>query len=276
MIDCGHTRTIHYHKRGRCCTFLKGDNLPLGVLEDERFKPITVPLEPGDILFFYSDGITDSRSEAGAFFGEHRLIAAVQENAHCAPQELVDRIGACVNAFSGNESGDDLTFVAIRFDENAIPAPHTRTIREFRSNLDELDPIRQYISNFCRFIVPKPLNEDVIHLILLGIQEAVTNIIKHACEGLDDQKIQFTIDWSADQITFHLYDCGVSFDPTQTAEPDFDGNREDGFGMFIISQCMDDVRYERDDLGRNHAIFSRNLSENDRRDTEDRGFYHEI
>ena len=42
---------------------LPGTNLPLGVIEGEIYDQITVPFEPGDILLFYSDGVTEARNQ---------------------------------------------------------------------------------------------------------------------------------------------------------------------------------------------------------------------
>ncbi len=54
LVDCGHTRTIHFNRELGTCVFLRGNNLPLGVLEGETYSQISVPLQPGDVLLFYS------------------------------------------------------------------------------------------------------------------------------------------------------------------------------------------------------------------------------
>ena len=51
-----------------------GDNLPLGMREGEIFNQISVPFESGDLLLFYSDGVTEARNLAGELFGEDRLL----------------------------------------------------------------------------------------------------------------------------------------------------------------------------------------------------------
>ena len=59
---------------------LQGENLPLGVSEREIFEQIRSPVEPGDVLLFYSDGLTETRNAAGELFGIERLAECVRQH----------------------------------------------------------------------------------------------------------------------------------------------------------------------------------------------------
>jgi anti-sigma regulatory factor (Ser/Thr protein kinase) len=48
-----------------------------------------------------------------------------------------------------------------------------------------------------------------------------------------------------------LHHLGDSFDPTSVSPPALDGSRESGFGIYLISRSVDDVRYSPDERGRN-------------------------
>lgn len=118
LIDCGHTRTIHYLGEKKQCRWLEGNNLPLGVMEDEVLEPMAYSIAPGDLLLFYSDGLTEAESESGEMFGEQRLLAHVCANAHLDPETLVDRLCGHVRDFA--QMGtlvDDLTCVAVKMVE---------------------------------------------------------------------------------------------------------------------------------------------------------------
>jgi len=65
LVDCGHTGIIHWHSKTGLCEMVHGDNLPLGIREGEIFNQISVPFESGDLLLFYSDGVTEARNFAG-------------------------------------------------------------------------------------------------------------------------------------------------------------------------------------------------------------------
>jgi sigma-B regulation protein RsbU (phosphoserine phosphatase) len=55
LVDCGHTKTVHFHSRTGTSETLDGKNIPLGFSEGALYKQIFAPFEVGDIFFFYSD-----------------------------------------------------------------------------------------------------------------------------------------------------------------------------------------------------------------------------
>ena len=87
--------------------------------------------------------------------------------------------------------------------------------------------------------------------------EAASNVMRHAYGGRTDRRIQVTADVYEDRIVLRLHHLGQSFDPEAVGPPKFDGTQEGGFGMYIISQTMDEVRYHRDERGRNCISMSK-------------------
>jgi anti-sigma regulatory factor (Ser/Thr protein kinase) len=62
----------------------------------------------------------------------------------------------------------------------------------------------------------------------------------------------------ADRIVLRLHHLGDTFDPAAVSAPAFDGTRDGGFGMYIIEQSVDEVRYYRDERGRNTISLVKN------------------
>jgi sigma-B regulation protein RsbU (phosphoserine phosphatase) len=123
FVDCGHPRPVHFQRRTGRCRMLRGDNVPMGFSERATYRQVSIPIEAGDVLCFYSDGLTEARSggDGGEPFGEGRLSALVQENGRLGPEELIDRIRGAVVDFSGTERfADDLTCVAIQVQDGGI------------------------------------------------------------------------------------------------------------------------------------------------------------
>jgi serine phosphatase RsbU (regulator of sigma subunit) len=118
LVDCGHTGLIHWHRKNGACEILNGDNLPLGVHPGEIYNQVSVPFDPGDLLLFFSDGITEARNPAGEFFSTERLVEYVRAHAELEPAALVEAIRKAVFEFSAYARlNDDLTSVAIRVEE---------------------------------------------------------------------------------------------------------------------------------------------------------------
>ena len=63
---------------------LAGDNMVLGVNPDEPYKQFLMDLKKGDLLLFYTDGLTDAANFEGARFGRHRVIEAFQKGGDTA------------------------------------------------------------------------------------------------------------------------------------------------------------------------------------------------
>ncbi len=92
---------------------LKG--MALGIIENIRLNEATISLQHGDILFAYTDGLTEARREDMAEFGEADLyINAMRLRNHDATT-LVDKIVAAVDMFTaGQPAFDDLTLFALK------------------------------------------------------------------------------------------------------------------------------------------------------------------
>ena len=117
FIDCGHTKTIHYRAQKKGYVFLEGDNLPLGMEEHSTYVAKVVQLQKGDLLVFYSDGITEAENDQGDCFEPEKLAEFVVQNERLQPQELIRAIQETVLAFSGKDSfADDFTCIVIRIE----------------------------------------------------------------------------------------------------------------------------------------------------------------
>lgn len=87
--------------------------IPLGGLPYGAYRRQTAPVEPGDLVLGYSDGVLDARSPTGEFFGSERLFDVV-EASPARPDVLVQRILDAIDDFTcGHEPYDDLTLVAV-------------------------------------------------------------------------------------------------------------------------------------------------------------------
>lgn len=88
----------------------------LGASVTSQYSSRQAQLRPGDIVVWYSDGLTEARDGAGKLYGTQRLSAAVQANAHLAADGIRDAILASVRSFSaGQPQRDDITVVVAEF-----------------------------------------------------------------------------------------------------------------------------------------------------------------
>ncbi|WP_207261606.1 SpoIIE family protein phosphatase [Desulfovibrio sp. Huiquan2017] len=93
-----------------------------GIMEDMRYSTKTMTLKPGDLLFIYTDGVTEAMNPEGALFGEKRLIRLLAEQREPLAPELVKDVGAAIHAFArGAEQSDDITMLVMQFMGQCAP-----------------------------------------------------------------------------------------------------------------------------------------------------------
>ncbi len=107
-------------QNGRRLQALRRTGIPLGVRDQESWISHAVSISPGDLLILYTDGVTDAEDGNGDFFGEDRLIEALEIAAansngggHTA-QVVQDTIMKSVHDFVGHATRtDDITLMVL-------------------------------------------------------------------------------------------------------------------------------------------------------------------
>jgi sigma-B regulation protein RsbU (phosphoserine phosphatase) len=259
LVDCGHTGMMIVRAKTGACEIVHGDNLPLGIREGEIFDQLRFTFEPGDLFLFYSDGITEMRNLAGELYGADRLSECVRINREFEPEALVRAIRAAVVTFAQSDRlTDDLTCVAVKVVDAQRPLAHAEL--EIGSDLKDLSRAREFVRDFCSHVPEGLLDQDGVAALELAVNEAACNIMKHAYHGRTDQRIQLEAEMIPGRVSIRLHHLGDAFDPTTVSPPALDGSRESGFGIYLITKSVDEVRYSRDERGRNCIALIRVLN----------------
>lgn len=113
--SAGHNPPLLLRPRTGEEEWLRSEGMVLGVLEGIHLGERIVALEPGDVLVFYTDGVTEAFSPGGDIYGEGRLQAAIEAAADTPAQAMLEAICASVSDFVGdNPPSDDLTLMVLR------------------------------------------------------------------------------------------------------------------------------------------------------------------
>jgi sigma-B regulation protein RsbU (phosphoserine phosphatase) len=103
---------------------LSPDGLVLGLRIDggEMFErlltDVVLPLDRGDVLLFFTDGISEAMNADSDLFGEARLARLVEEHGHLPTDELRERILREIEAFvAGAPQHDDMTMILMKIDD---------------------------------------------------------------------------------------------------------------------------------------------------------------
>jgi sigma-B regulation protein RsbU (phosphoserine phosphatase) len=113
VANAGQTQPLLY-TNGHC-EQLKLVGFPLGIYDDVTYEESVMNLDPGDILVFHSDGLSEATDPDGNFFGIPRIAALIEENAALTADQIADRLLAEVHDFTrGMAVTDDRTLVVMK------------------------------------------------------------------------------------------------------------------------------------------------------------------
>jgi sigma-B regulation protein RsbU (phosphoserine phosphatase) len=87
----------------------------LGVKTDVFFEELTVTLVPGDVLFFYTDGLTEASNSSGAMFETAGMYDHLNTCRHLPAEALIDSFYTRIHTFTGSqELQDDISLVVVK------------------------------------------------------------------------------------------------------------------------------------------------------------------
>lgn len=116
---------------------------------------------------------------------------------------------------------------------------------QFAAKFDYLDDIRNFVGEVAR---KGGFNDKDIYNIQLATDEAASNIIEHAYEGISDGLLEISCGMQGASIKIVLVDHGESFDPSIVPAPDLKADLSErkigGLGLFLMRKLMDEVQYE--------------------------------
>lgn len=258
-VDCGSTKPLHYHHANKKITVLKGNSNLLGSTVDEEFSSYREPFQVGDFFIFYTDGLTEAKSQNQQLFGIKRLINVVEKHSNSSLEEMTTAIKQEVAKFTNREDfEDDLTILIVKICQNDTPQPPQTKAGLFQGDLSNLKSVRDFVHKCCENGGDKALNHSAN--LQLAINEAFCNIVKHSYKGQAEHGVVIESKLLDDGILFQLSDKGPPFNPQDIPEPSFDGDQENGFGWHIIKVLTDHIAYvqKKSDYGWNHLrIFKR-------------------
>ena len=113
--NAGHPPALLLRADETSCTLLDADGMLLGIRKEVDFAEVKVPLQAGDIVVFYTDGISETRNEADELFGIDRLGKTVATHRREDPEMLIAAVLAALDRFAGvRQHDDDLTIVVMK------------------------------------------------------------------------------------------------------------------------------------------------------------------
>jgi sigma-B regulation protein RsbU (phosphoserine phosphatase) len=101
--------------RGDLVQRLEVNGTVVGAFPNAQYGESRITLDPGDLLVFFTDGVTEPENEYGEMFGEERFLDLLVRSAHLGEDEIVRTVIDGVREWTGSEElQDDMTLLLAR------------------------------------------------------------------------------------------------------------------------------------------------------------------
>ena len=245
FVNAGHNPPVMLPGQGSDVKFVKKHSGPvMAFMDSVKYAARTIRLSPGDSIFLYTDGVTESMDSKGELFGEKRMEDALKAVRDPDPHTLCGVVRAVVAAFSeGLPQTDDITVLAVRYMEP--PKMYSRTFPHSQEGIASASNFLDEILDMSAGVYPTiSALSPSLHVIL---DEICSNIVKHSdASGFE---ICIEIEDAPPGVKMTFIDDGVAYDPLAHVDPDTTLPAEErpigGLGIMMVKNMADSANYER-------------------------------
>jgi len=223
--------------------FMKIDSdLMLAVYQDIKYTQEEVKLNTGDMLYLYTDGVTEAMNRTRKLFTDKRLLEKAGLYTGCNVEEFILKIKDEIDTFSdGAEQADDITMLAFEMKEVVM-----RQIT-IPAQVERANDVFVFIEEV---MTDAGMDIKTQNSLRIAVEEIFVNIASYAYTD-DDGEVTISISTSADMCTVEFEDSGTPYNPLDETDPDTtlsaDEREIGGLGVFMVKQMMDSIDYRYED-----------------------------
>ena len=147
--SAGHNPMVLYRDDTKSVSFLNPGGIAVGIdLGDpeefnKRIVSEKLKLKKGDLLFVYTDGITEAMNEKREQFGETRLNEFIKKYHHLPASEFKIKLNDEISSFTkGYPQTDDITFVVLKLEMSPDEIEYSKRLLLFQM-LEDGDPLEE-------------------------------------------------------------------------------------------------------------------------------------
>lgn len=119
FVNAGHNYPLIKRVNGEFEYYKSENNLPLGIMDGFEYQKTEENLYNGDMIFLYTDGVTEAMNESEKLYGEENLKNTLNNNKNLNIQEVISEVENDVKRHSQNtEQSDDITTLIFRYNGN--------------------------------------------------------------------------------------------------------------------------------------------------------------
>ncbi|MHB8448155.1 MAG: ATP-binding SpoIIE family protein phosphatase [Rudaea sp.] len=224
---------------------LGADGPPLGILAEAEYGEREFKLGKR-ALYLFSDGATDVRTGTTDRLGEAGLRGLIARHAALSPEP---RLRALIGDLKRLKLVDDTTLLLLQ--EPCGDSAHGLLDLEFPAQAAQMRGVRAALRHA---LDAQGVEPELRDRLVLAIDEACTNVIRHAYGGECTRRIALHLARERDMLAFELRDQAPSVDPACLKPRDLSECKPGGLGLPFIAATMDDWKLEPAADGRGNIL----------------------
>jgi sigma-B regulation protein RsbU (phosphoserine phosphatase) len=248
-INAGHNPPLLKKKGGKFEYLRTAPCMILAFLKDTKYKEEELYLEKGDLIYMYTDGVTEAMNHKMEMFGEQKLLETVNQFAESTPKEIIYSVKKAIDNFTDEEEqADDITMLALKIGksdefENSI----------MKGNVSELkieaktENLRTSIAFVNQELEIYKHEVDLINEIDIAVEEIFINIANYAYYP-ENGNVLISVS-AGEKIKIKFEDTGRPYNPLEQADPNLESSPEKreigGLGIYLAKKIMDTMEYTR-------------------------------
>ncbi len=238
--NAGHEHPALKHKNGLFELVVYSHSPAVAVMENMVFKEHEFSLVPGDIIFMYTDGVTEATSKDLVLFDTNRMIDSLNGCPNTDPRSIIDSVNAGIAGFVEDaEQFDDITMLCFRYDGDV-------KMLEIDAKRENLDEVLGFVDGY---LEAKGCSLKVQMQMDIAVEEIFVNIAHYAYHpNTGKATIKAAFDENRRVVSFTFIDSGKPFNPLEKKDPDITQKLEErkigGLGIYMVKKSMDNVMYE--------------------------------
>ncbi len=243
-VNAGHNPPLIKRANGEFEYLRERTGFVLAGMDGIKYRQNNLELYPGDRIFLYTDGVTESTNEHEELYGEERLQHFLNNHETGNTEEVLDSLRKDLRDFS-NEAPqfDDITMLLLDYKGTKIMKEKVFEAKD-ENMLDMLGFVEQELESYgCSMRMQTAIS--------VALEEVFINVAHYAYpDGNGTAKVSISIDPTTDEMTCILRDSGMAFNPLTQEEPDItlpvEQREVGGLGILIVKKTMDFVEYSRE------------------------------
>lgn len=241
FANAGHNPPLVRHADGGFEYLKSRAGFILAGMEGIKYRLQELQLQPGDIIFLYTDGVTEATNASNELYGEERLQKILNSRDFDSMEELCTAVRQDVDKFVGDaEQFDDITMLAFKYNGDSTPQMHFGN-----ASISDIPTVTDFVTEEIEKLGASMKTSIQISV---AIDEIFSNVVKFAYPNSTGPiSVMVNEIEDTDSVAVTFIDEGVPYNPLIKEDPDVtlsaDEREIGGLGIYMVKKTMDDVQY---------------------------------